>query len=117
MLSLLARDVHTVERIESLFHAARERLSRLQYQNVHCYLNDGTLGLPREVPFDAIIVAAGAESIPAACQEQLTDGGRLVIPVGPPAHQEMVRLTRRGDDFVREHLGSFGFVPLVHDKD
>ena len=117
VLSLLAREVHTVERIESLFHAARERLSRLQYQNVHCHLDDGTLGLPREAPFNAIIVAAGAESIPTAYQDQLADGGRLMIPVGPPAHQEMVRLTRRGNDFIRENLGGFGFVPLVHEKD
>jgi protein-L-isoaspartate(D-aspartate) O-methyltransferase len=117
VLSLLAREVHTVERIEALFRTARERLYRLAYKNVRCYLDDGTRGLAQEAPFDAILVAAGAESIPPAYQEQLAEGGRLVIPVGPFSHQEMIRLTRRGSDFIREELGSFGFVPLVHNPD
>ncbi len=113
LLSLLAGEVHTVERIEALCLAARERLVRLGYKKVQCYLDDGTNGLPQEAPFDAIIVAAGAESIPDAYKEQLADGGRLVIPIGPPAHQQMIRLTRRGNEFIRDALGSFGFVPLV----
>jgi protein-L-isoaspartate(D-aspartate) O-methyltransferase len=113
LLSLLAREVHTIERIDVLYMSAQERLARLGYKNVHCHLDDGTLGLPREAPFNAIIVAAGAESMPDAFQEQLAEGGRLVIPIGPLAHQQMIRLTRRGNDFIREDLGSFGFVPLV----
>jgi protein-L-isoaspartate(D-aspartate) O-methyltransferase len=116
LLSLLARKVQTVERIEALYKAARERLTRLGYKNVHCHLDDGTLGLPSRAPFNAIIVAAGAETLPEAFQEQLADGGRLVIPIGPLAHQQMIRLTRRGNDFIREELGSFGFVPLVSDS-
>lgn len=113
VLSLLAREVHTVERIERLFSAARERLQRLGYANVRTYLDDGTLGLPQEAPFDAIVVAAGAEEIPDAYQEQLAEGGRLVIPIGPPAYQQMIRLTRRGEQFERDSLGGFGFVPLI----
>jgi protein-L-isoaspartate(D-aspartate) O-methyltransferase len=113
VLSLLAKEVHTIERIESLFQTARERLTRLGYANVHCYLDDGTLGLPREAPFDAVMVAAGSESIPDAYKQQLADGGRLMIPIGVPSHQEMTRLTRRGSTFIREELGSFGFVPLI----
>lgn len=113
VLSLLAREVHTIERIAELFLAARERLTRLGYKNVEVYLNDGTQGLPQQAPFDAIIVTAGAESLPAAYQEQLAEGGRLVIPIGPPAYQQMVRITRHGDQFDRVDLGSFGFVPLV----
>jgi protein-L-isoaspartate(D-aspartate) O-methyltransferase len=113
VLSLLAREVHTVERIDELFHTAQERLARLGYNNVRVYLDDGTQGLPQEAPFDAILVTAGAESLPAAYQEQVADGGRLVIPIGPPTYQEMVRLTRRGEAFDRDDLGSFGFVPLV----
>jgi protein-L-isoaspartate(D-aspartate) O-methyltransferase len=115
VLSLLTREVHTVERIEVLFHAARERILELGYQNVHAYFDDGTLGLPEEAPFDAIIVTAGAESLPDAYQHQLADGGRLLIPIGPPSHQQMFRITRRGDTFERDNLGSFGFVPLVSD--
>jgi protein-L-isoaspartate(D-aspartate) O-methyltransferase len=113
VLSLLAREVHTIERIGPLYRAARERLSRLGFGNVHCYLDDGTLGLPGEAPFDVIIVAAGAEAIPSAYTEQLAEGGRLVMPVGPASHQEMTRLTRHGNDFVYDELGSFGFVPLI----
>jgi protein-L-isoaspartate(D-aspartate) O-methyltransferase len=113
VLSLLAREVHSIERLDVLYAAARERLVRFRYENAHVYLDDGTLGLPSEAPFNAIIVTAGAESLPAAYQDQLAEGGRLVIPIGPPAYQQMLRLTRRGDHFDRDDLGSFGFVPLV----
>jgi protein-L-isoaspartate(D-aspartate) O-methyltransferase len=113
VLSLLAREVHTVERVAELFEAARERLTRLGYDNVRVYLDDGTRGLPQEAPFNAIVCTAGAEVLPDAYQEQLADDGRLVIPIGPPAHQQMIRLIRRGGKWDRDNLGSFGFVPLV----
>jgi protein-L-isoaspartate(D-aspartate) O-methyltransferase len=113
LLSLLSQEVHTIERIEVLHRSARERLARLGYKKVHCHLDDGSLGLPSDAPFDVIIVAAGAETLPEAFHDQLADGGRLIIPIGPLAHQQMFRLTRQGDDFVREDLGAFGFVPLV----
>ena len=113
VLSLLASEVHTVERIAGLLEQARERLERLGYANVHAYLDDGTLGLQQEAPFDAILVAAGAETLPDAFLEQLAEGGRLLIPLGPSASQQMTRITRHGDRFERESLGSFGFVPLV----
>jgi protein-L-isoaspartate(D-aspartate) O-methyltransferase len=110
---MLAKQAFSIERIEPLFEAARERLQRLGYSNVTVSLDDGTLGLPGEAPFDAIIVTAGAEILPSAYQEQLADGGRLVIPIGPAASQQMTRFTRLGEQFIRETLGSFGFVPLV----
>jgi protein-L-isoaspartate(D-aspartate) O-methyltransferase len=113
VLSHLLQAVHTVERIEPLYQAAAERLARLGYRNVRVHLDDGSLGLVHESPFDAIICTAGAEELPTAYQDQLADGGRLVIPIGPPGHQQMVRLTRRGDDWYGNRLGSFGFVPLV----
>jgi protein-L-isoaspartate(D-aspartate) O-methyltransferase len=115
VLSLLAREVHTIERIEELYNAARSRLARLGYQKVQAHWDDGTQGLPAEAPFDAILVTAGAESIPAAYQAQLAEGGRLIMPVGPASHQQMIRLIRHGDTFERDNLGSFGFVPLVAD--
>ena len=80
------------------------------------HLGDGSLGLPGDVPFDAILCTAGAEKLPMALQEQLADGGRLVIPIGPPSHQQMVRFTRRGDEWFGDKLGSFGFVPLVAER-
>lgn len=115
VLSLLAREVHTVERLGPLYRSARERLTRLGYKNVHCYLDDGTRGLVAEAPFDAILVAAGATELPKAYPEQLAEGGRLLIPLGPSSRQQMVRITRTGGKLQHEMLGSFGFVPLVGD--
>ncbi len=105
VLSLLAREVHTVERLELLYRTARARLARLRYHKVQCYLEDGTHGLPNEAPFDAIICTAGAEMLPAAYQEQLADGGRLLIPVGHHSRQQMIRMTRRGDTFSARRFG------------
>jgi protein-L-isoaspartate(D-aspartate) O-methyltransferase len=115
VLSLLAREVHTIERIDELYQSARTRLAGLGYQNVSVYLDDGTLGLPQEAPFDAILCTAGAEVLPEVYRQQLADRGRLIIPIGPAAHQEMFRFTRRGEQWERDKLGSFGFVPLVGD--
>lgn len=113
VLSLLVHTVHTVERIEPLYQLAAERLGRLGYDNVSVHLDDGSLGLIHEAPFDAILCTAGAEFLPTAFQDQLTDGGRLVIPIGPAGHQQLTRFTRRGNDWYADRLGSFGFVPLV----
>jgi protein-L-isoaspartate(D-aspartate) O-methyltransferase len=115
VLSLLAREVHTIERLEPLYRSATERLEQLGFRGVQCYLDDGTLGLPTEAPFNAIICTAGAESLPQNYQKQIVDGGRIVIPVGRTSRQEMIRITRRGDEFESEDLGTFGFVPLVAD--
>lgn len=117
VLAELAHTVHTVERIEDLYGAAASRLAALGYNNVRVHHGDGTRGLPNEAPFDAIVVTAGAEWVPEAYQQQLADGGRLIIPVGPPGGQQMLRLTRCGDEWQRDTLGGFGFVPLVGDED
>src|SRR5262245_7518060 len=116
VLSLLAREVHTIERIDELYSEARERLSRPGYTNVRVHHRDGTLGLPEEAPFDAIVCTAGAEDLPKAYPEQLAEGGRLLIPIGPPSRQQMVRIMRTDGKLQHEVLGSFGFVPLVSDE-
>lgn len=114
VLSELARMVFTVERIPELAAEARSRLKRLDYDNVHVFTGDGTLGLPDEAPFDAILVTAGGDELPEMYGQQVSDGGRIVIPLGHErGSQRMVRFTRRGSQLVSEDLGAFSFVPLV----
>jgi protein-L-isoaspartate(D-aspartate) O-methyltransferase len=113
VLSLLAREVHSIESQAALAQAAAERLSRLGYANVHVHAGDGTLGLPEEAPFDAIMVTAAAPHIPPALVEQLRDGGRLVIPVGEAHQQELVQLRKAGGQISRRVLHHCRFVPLV----
>jgi protein-L-isoaspartate(D-aspartate) O-methyltransferase len=115
VLSRLGREVHAVERHESLAREAGERLERLGYSNVHVHHGDGTLGWPEHGPYDAIVVAAGGPEVPPALLDQLAEGGRLVIPIGPdPRNQDLVRVRRRAEGgTVRELLGSVRFVPLI----
>lgn len=117
VLSRAAGEVWTIERIGYLADQARHRLGDLGYDNAHVVHGDGTLGLPEEAPFDAIVVTAGGPSVPQALVEQLADGGTLVIPVGPETRgQQLVRVRRHGDDLVEEDLGPVRFVPLVGDQ-
>ncbi len=114
ILSRLAQRVLTIERLPELAEGARQRIARLGYWNVQVYVGDGSLGLPEEAPFDAIIVTAGAEYCPEAYREQLADGGRIVIPIGAhPRRQTMMRYTRWAGQWRAESLGEFAFVPLV----
>jgi protein-L-isoaspartate(D-aspartate) O-methyltransferase len=115
VLAELAAEVYTVERYANLATSAAERLERLGYRNVHVLHGDGTLGWPEHAPYDAIIVAAGGPEVPVSLREQLTVGGRLVIPVGPSVRsQKLVRVTRRGaHDYDEEELIAVAFVPLV----
>ena len=115
VLAKLAREVWTVERIEDLAELAALALARLEYDNVHVRVDDGTLGLAEEAPFDAICVTAGAKSLPEAYVEQLAPGGRIVIPIGEyPRSQTMRRYRKEADSGLNEEfLGGFAFVPLV----
>jgi protein-L-isoaspartate(D-aspartate) O-methyltransferase len=114
ILSSLAREVETVERIEELAIAAAERLAQMGYHNVHVHHGDGTLGWPTAAPYEAIAVAAGAPRPPRSLLDQLAIGGRLVLPHGDVDHQQLVRITRRDPDrFDQEDLGDVRFVPLL----
>ena len=114
VLSLLADEVHTIERISLLAERSRERLQRLGYANVHVHEADGTLGLAQQAPFDAIIVTAGARKLPNPFKAQLRDGGRIVIPIGETRNgQSMYRFTKQNNELRSENLGGFAFVPLV----
>lgn len=115
ILSRIAAEVDTVERFESLAQKAQGVLVKLQYNNVHVYHGDGSCGLSKHAPFDAIVVTAAGPSVPSALLHQLRIGGRLVLPVGGDLEsQQLVRVTRRGEDeFDFEDLCDVHFVPLV----
>jgi protein-L-isoaspartate(D-aspartate) O-methyltransferase len=117
VLSVLARDVITIERRPELAESARARLAALGYANVTVLAGDGTLGHLERAPFDAIVVGAGAPRIPEALKAQLSaSGGRLVIPVGPPEHQTLHVITRDGNAFTDAPGLACVFVPLIGEE-
>ena len=113
VLSLLAQQVFTIERRPELASAASERLARLGYGNVHVHCGDGTLGLPELAPFDAILVAAAAPAAPQPLLEQLSEVGRMIIPIGDADSQDLQLMERRGPSFLSRMLEGCRFVPLV----
>ncbi len=117
VLAHLADEVWTIERHHELAEAARARLEGEGIDNVHVVEGDGTRGWPAAAPYDAIVTTAAARSVPDALITQLTEGGRLVIPVEDGRSGEMLRCyTRRGDDVDVEDVFPVRFVPLVHDS-
>jgi protein-L-isoaspartate(D-aspartate) O-methyltransferase len=113
LLSELTRQVYSVERHASLARAAEATLARLGYTNVEVLLGDGSQGLPEHAPFDAIVVSAAAPQIPSPLFEQLREGGRMVIPVGP-AHAQALQLVRKhAGKPVVTNLEGCRFVPLI----
>ncbi len=115
VLSKIATEVYTVERVASLAHLAAKRFVKFGYNNVHVLRGDGTLGWPEHAPYDAIVVTAGGPEVPKPLIEQLAVGGRLVIPTGPTTREQaLVRLRRVSEKEIhREHLGEVRFVPLI----
>jgi protein-L-isoaspartate(D-aspartate) O-methyltransferase len=113
ILAPLVVTLYSVERIVALQQRARKVLRDLKIRNVHMRHGDGFEGWPAYAPYDGIIVAAAAHSVPPALLEQLAPGGRMVLPVGPEREQQLMRITRRGDTFEREALGPVTFVPLL----
>ena len=113
VLSLVAREVYSVESRGELAKSAAERLERLGFLNVHVHFGDGTLGLKEMTRFDAILVAAAAPAVPSPLLEQLADGGRMIVPVGSEEQQHLVLVTRSGTEFFYERREGCRFVPLV----
>jgi protein-L-isoaspartate(D-aspartate) O-methyltransferase len=113
VLAQLARFVFTVEMLPKLAEAARARLAQLGYRNVSVQVMDGSLGWRAQAPFEVIVVSAAAPDIPRALTEQLTEGGRLVIPIGELRRQQLVRVVRRGPELLESSHGPATFVPLV----
>lgn len=115
VLSRIVTIVYTVERLGELAKDARQRLERLGYSNIVIHEGDGTLGWQEHAPYDAIVVTAGAPNVPKPLLEQLSIGGRLVIPVGMSYDsQELIRVRRTSElDYRTEQLCGVRFVPLI----
>ena len=113
LLAELTRQVSSVERHASLARTAHATLARLGYTNVEVIVGDGGNGFPDQAPFDAIVVSAAAPQIPPPLFEQLREGGRMIVPVGP-AHAQELQLARKHDGQpVVSTLEGCRFVPLI----
>lgn len=116
VLAELAAEVVSIERIPELADEARARLHEAGYFDVEVRVGDGSLGVPERAPFDAIAVAAAAPGIPRALYDQLTEGGRLVVPRGSRRGQELVQVVRTAEGPTERSSISCRFVPLVGDE-
>ncbi len=109
VLAHLAEIVYTIERYASLAQKAEAKLRELGIDNVHVHVGDGTKGWPEEAPYDGIIATAGSPEVPRPLLEQLSDEGRLVLPVGRKRGQVLERWVRQGERYEREQSGTGGF--------
>jgi protein-L-isoaspartate(D-aspartate) O-methyltransferase len=116
VLCQLGATIISVERFPELAERARVVLDRIGCTNVVIHISNGSLGWPAGAPYDAIIVTAGAPEVPEALVAQLAEGGRLIIPVGDRAGQELVLVTRQGAAIDTQRLGPVRFVPLVGEE-
>lgn len=116
VLSLLAARVVSIERHRSLALAARETLASLAVTNVELAIGDGSRGIPERAPFEAIAVHAAAPAAPPALISQLSEGGRLVVPIATQSDELLTVLRRRGEELETESIGSCRFVPLVGEE-
>ena len=113
VLSQICDRVYTIERIDSLLVRARKIFDRLHYHNISSRLDDGTEGWPSESPFEAIIVTAGGPSIPEPLIDQLTDPGKMIIPVGDQYLQELKLVEKTEGDIQVKTIELVRFVNLV----
>lgn len=113
ILAELAKEVHTIERIEPLATAAKKRFENLGIQNVKVYIKDGTEGIPEEAPFDRIIITAATPDIPEPLIKQLKEEGIIVAPVGERYSQYMLKAIKRDNELERHYLIPVAFVPLI----
>jgi protein-L-isoaspartate(D-aspartate) O-methyltransferase len=113
VLSRLVKRVYSIEILPGLAEEARQRLAALGYNNVTVIVGDGNLGWRQGSPYDAIIVTAAAPQVPQALVDQLTEGGRLVLPLEIGEEQHLLRLRKMNGKLTREDLGLVKFVPLI----
>ena len=113
LLSRLVDRVLSLERVPELANSARQRLRAFGYSNVSVRLADGTVGWKPEAPYDVILVTAAGPCIPEPLYQQMAEGGRLLMPVTQGDGQVLIRVVRRGDEFIQETLHDVRFVPLI----
>jgi protein-L-isoaspartate(D-aspartate) O-methyltransferase len=116
VLAELVREVYTIEIVEPLARRAEADLKRLGYTNVMVRAGDGYKGWPEAAPFDAIIVTCAPEHVPQPLVDQLREGGRMIIPVGPAGNQELYVLHKKGDKVERHAILPVRFVPMTGSK-
>lgn len=113
LLAELAASVYSIERHAGLAQNAERVLAKLGYTNIVVLVGDGSEGLPQHAPFDAIIVSAAAPDLPPTLVDQLRDGGRMVIPVGPAHAQELQLAQKQQGQLLVSYLEGCRFVPLI----
>lgn len=111
ILSVLVEEVYTIELIPELAEAAKLRLARLGYDNVHVRCGDGFLGWPEVAPFDAIVITCAPPEVPQPLIEQLADGGRLVVPLGED-FQMLTLFMKREGELTQISIVPVRFVPM-----
>jgi protein-L-isoaspartate(D-aspartate) O-methyltransferase len=117
VLARVARQVYTIERIAALANRLRTRLYDLKISNVRVRHGDGRLGWPAHAPFDAILVAAAAATVPTGLLDQLVVGGRAIMPIGRQGEQMLTLIRRTEDGYTEEALQRVSFVPLLENVD
>jgi protein-L-isoaspartate(D-aspartate) O-methyltransferase len=115
ILAELVRWVVTVERHPELAQKAAETLQKLGYTNVEVHLAEAKLGWQHKAPYDAIVVSAGAPTVPKDLLDQMAVGGRLIIPVGTRHEQNLLKITKKEHDTAIQDLGPCRWVPLIGD--
>lgn len=113
LLSHLASQVFSIERVGTLVSQARDAIRAAGATNVSLLSGDGTLGWREYAPYDAILVTAGSPAVPTPLAEQLSEGGRLLIPIGDRDEQILTLFTKRGEELERRDIGAARFVPLI----
>jgi len=115
LLAELAKEVVTIERIPELSQRAERILTKLGYTNVTAMTGDGSKGYPAKAPYDAVIVTAAGQNIPQLLIDQLAEGGRLIIPIGGPIAQEIIKGIKREGKLTTQRLLPVRFVPLIEE--
>ena len=114
VLAQVVNTVYSIEIKEKLYHRASKTLKSLGYNNVKTRHADGYFGWPQAAPFDAVMITAAIDHIPPALLKQLKDGGRLALPLGNPfSYQNLVLVTKQGDDLIVKQITGVLFVPMT----